>query len=103
MPQTVVTILGEDFRFECRENEQRRLSDLARALDQRLQAFGEEGAGLRRLALVALSLMDEAQAVGAALARAHAEIERLSDAIVEARIKEDPSQPPGAGRVASLV
>lgn len=77
MPQTVFSILGEEFRFECAANEERRLRDLAAALDERLQVG--EGAALARLVAVALSLLDEAQASGAALARARGEIERLSD------------------------
>jgi cell division protein ZapA (FtsZ GTPase activity inhibitor) len=80
-----VRILGEDFRLHCAPGEQRRIEDLAKALEARVAAEGETG-DLRRLILTALALMDEAQTTGAALVRARGEIERLNDMIAEANI-----------------
>jgi len=85
--QTVVKILDQDFAIACAEHEQRRLEDLARALEARLAGFSGDPDGLRRLVLTALSLLDEAQAAGAALARARSEIERLTDMVVEAKLE----------------
>ncbi len=80
-----VSILGEDFRLQCAAGEQRRIEDLAKALEARVAAEGETS-DLRKLILTALALMDEAQTTGAALVRARGEIERLNDMIAEASI-----------------
>ena len=85
--QAILRILNEEFCLECSPAEQRRLEDLAAALDTRLSGFSGDADGLRRLVLTALTLMDEAQATGAALVRARGEIERLNDMIAEARIE----------------
>jgi cell division protein ZapA (FtsZ GTPase activity inhibitor) len=103
--RAVIRVLGEAFAVECAPHEQRRLADLAAALDARAAACtGEDGSTMRRLVLAALALMDEAQATGAALARARAEIERLSDLVVEAQLEAAKSAPLGQdqGRVAAL-
>jgi hypothetical protein len=59
---------------------------------------------MRRLVLTALALMDETQASAAALARARAEIERLTDMVVEARLEAAGAAPDTGtrGRVAAL-
>ena len=80
-----VHILGEDFRLHCGAGEQRRIEDLAKALEARVTAEGETS-DLRKLILTALALMDEAQTTGAALVRARGEIERLNDMVAEANI-----------------
>ncbi len=81
-----VRILGEDFHLQCAAGDQRRIEDLAKALEARVAAEGELS-DLRRLILTALALMDEAQTKGAALVRARGEIERLNDMVTEANIE----------------
>ena len=81
-------ILGREFALDCAAHEQRRLEDLAHALDERLASFTGDPDAMRRLALAALSLMDETQAANAALARARMEIERLTDLLVDAKLAE---------------
>ncbi len=93
----VLTILDEEIVLESTPEEERRLRDLAAALEARAKALGAENATSQSLSIIALSLMDEVQAARAALARAHGEIERLNDMVVEARLAsgergEDPSQ-----------
>jgi len=90
--QTVFTILGQEVALDCADEERRRLEDLARALEARLSGFASEPDAARRLILTALSLLDEAQATGAALKRARAEIERLTDLVIDARLE---AQGPG--------
>ncbi len=82
-----LSVLGRDYTIDCTEAEERRLLDLARALEERLQTFGDEADTRRSLIVAALALLDEAQAAGAALARAHGEIERLNDMVVEAKLE----------------
>lgn len=83
--QTVLKVLDRQIVIDCTPEQHRRLQDLAAALDKRLaEASGDP---VRRLALAAIALMDEAQATSAALARARCEIERLSDMVVEARLE----------------
>lgn len=82
----VLTILGEEIALESAPEEERRLRDLGAALEARLRALGAEKAGAEHLLIIALSLLDEVQAARAALARAHGEIERLNDMVVEARL-----------------
>jgi cell division protein ZapA (FtsZ GTPase activity inhibitor) len=98
--EITLAILGQDITISCTPEEERRLRDLAAALEARLAG---EGDSLRRLALTALSLLDEAQAARAALARAHGEIERLTDMVVEARLSTS-AEPTDSdrGRVNSL-
>ncbi|MBS0386794.1 MAG: cell division protein ZapA [Proteobacteria bacterium] len=98
-----VRILGEDFRLECSAGDRRRIEDLAKALAARLGESGET-TELRKLILAALSLMDESQTTGAALARARGEIERLNDMVAEARIEaaEGVCVPQDQGRVKAL-
>ena len=104
MGEAVLRVLGQDYRLECRAEEQRRLEDLAAALEARLSGLTGDEAAMRRLIMVALSLLDEAQASGAALARARGEIDRLSDILVEHRQKVEAA--PGTleerGRVLAL-
>lgn len=102
--RAVLNILNERFALECAPHEQRRLEDLAAALEARLAGFSGDAGAMRRLVLTALALMDEAQATSAALARARGEIERLTDMLVEARLEaqapaEDTDE---RGRVAAL-
>jgi len=101
MPAVLLQVLGQDIRLDCAAHEQRRLEDLAAALDARLAGFSGDEAGLRRLIVTALALMDEAQAKGAALARARGEIDRLTDMLVDARRAEEPLTDE-RGRVATL-
>jgi cell division protein ZapA (FtsZ GTPase activity inhibitor) len=82
--QKTIEILGQSYALECADCDERRLEDLARALEERLAGYS--GDGVRRLVLAALSLIDEAQATGAALERARHEIERLTDLIVDAKL-----------------
>jgi cell division protein ZapA len=98
-----ITILGHEIELACQPLEERRLEDLARALNARLSGFSGEPDAVRRLALTALALMDETQAASAALARARLEIERLTDMVVEAQL-EAATAPDTAdrGRVGSL-
>ncbi|MBK8542848.1 MAG: cell division protein ZapA [Caulobacteraceae bacterium] len=104
--QSTVKILGEDYAIECAECDTRRLEDLAKVLETRLQGFSGDASAMRRLVLVALGLIDEAQATSAALARARMEIERLTDMLVEAQLQaEPPPEPtdtPDRGRVSAL-
>lgn len=85
--QAILNILNREFAVECADRDQRRLEDLARALDARLAGFSGDEDAMRRLVLTALSLMDEAQATSAALVRARYEIERLTDMLVEAKLE----------------
>ena len=100
----IVRVLGEDFRIECSAGDQRRLEDLAAALEARTAGLTGESSDIRKLILTALSLMDEAQSTGAALVRARGEIERLNDMIAEANLDaaEGVSLPQDQGRVKAL-
>ena len=104
--QSTVKILGEDYAIECAECDTRRLEDLAKLLEQRLQGFSGDVSAMRRLVLTALGLIDEAQATSAALARARIEIERLTDMVVEAQLEAQQAAPvldsEDRGRVRSL-
>lgn len=102
--QTTLKILGQDFTVECAEQEERRLQDLAQALDARLKGFSGSESETRRLVLSALALMDEVQTTRAALVRAHGEIERLTDMVVEARLQgeADAADTDERGGVSSL-
>lgn len=101
--QATLTILGRDYAIDCTQEEERRLQDLASALESRLSAFGEDADARRSLILTALSLLDEAQALHAALARARCEIERLTDMVVEAQLEAGAApDTPERGRVGSL-
>ena len=82
---TALRILGEVIELECAPRDRRRFEDLAAALEARLSSFPDDGDANRRLVLAAIALLDETQAVGAALARAHWEIERLNELVAEAR------------------
>jgi cell division protein ZapA (FtsZ GTPase activity inhibitor) len=90
-------ILDQDISIDCAPHEERRLEDLARALDARLRSFPADADAARRLALAALALMDEAQATSAALARARCEIERLTDLVVEAKLEAASAAPADTG------
>ncbi len=104
--QSTVKILGEDYAIECAECDTRRLEDLAKVLETRLQGFSGDTSAMRRLVLTSLGLIDEAQATSAALARARMEIERLTDMLVEAQLQAEPppepSDTPDRGRVGAL-
>ena len=101
-----ITILNRQFTIACTEAEERRLEDLAKALDARLQGCSDPDQ-MSRLVFTALALMDEVQTTHAALARSHCEIERLTDMVVEAKIEAEAAQTatpdtPDRGRVGSL-
>jgi cell division protein ZapA (FtsZ GTPase activity inhibitor) len=102
--QTTLRILGHDIALDCAPSEQRRLEDLAKGLEARLSGFTGDAAGIRRLVITALSLLDETQAAAAALARAHGEIERLNDMIAESRLDaaEGSIPSPDQGRLLTL-
>lgn len=85
--QTIVKVLNREFTIECGEGDCRRLEDLARTLEARLAGFSGDEDAMRRLVLTALSLLDQTQAMSAALVRARNEIERLSDMVVEAQVE----------------
>jgi cell division protein ZapA (FtsZ GTPase activity inhibitor) len=89
MAKVVVHIADEDVAIDCAPHEQRRVSDLAALLESRLAVFAGEPATMRRLVLTALTLMDEAQTAGAALARARGEIDRLNDLVCDAEQHQD--------------
>lgn len=98
-----MTILGQTVELDCQPHEEKRLEDLARALEARANSVKGDAEANRRLILTALSLMDEAQASNAALVRARGEIERLTDMLIDARL-EGCSEPDSAdrGRVGAL-
>lgn len=98
MAEIVIRLGDHEIVLECAPHEQRRLGDLAALLESRLAVYGGEPDMLRRLALTALALMDEAQSAGAALARARVEIDRLNDLACEADAEEG-RQRPEAGRL----
>ncbi|HVY86491.1 MAG TPA: cell division protein ZapA [Caulobacterales bacterium] len=94
---TALRILEWDLSLDCPLEQERRLQDLARALEARLaQLNGREPEAVKRLLLVALALMDETQAAGAALVRAHNEIERLSDQLADANAVQPLARKPAA-------
>lgn len=102
--QAVLNVANQQFTIECADCDQRRLEDLAKALDARLARFSDEDDAMRRLVLTALALLDQTQATSAALALAREEIERLTDMVVEARL-DARSAPVNdeRGRVGALV
>lgn len=85
MPQVSITVLGRSLDLPCAPGEERRTADLAAVLDARLAGLADSGDadGVRRLVSVALALLAENQASGAALSRAHHEIDRLNDLNVD--------------------
>ncbi|MEZ6023824.1 MAG: cell division protein ZapA [Hyphomonadaceae bacterium] len=99
---TVIRVLDEEIQLDCAPGEQRRIEDLATALETRLSAFTGDPDGKRRLVLTALALLDETQAAGAALARARGEIERLTDMVVEAKLEAAEADLSERGRVSAL-
>lgn len=103
MPAIQLRILDRDVRLDCSAHEQRRLEDLAAALNARLAGFSGDADGFRQLALTALALLDETQAKSAALMRARGEIERLTDMLVEARLPANAqAEDDDRGRLATL-
>lgn len=82
-----VTVLGHSVAIKCSERDCRRLEDLAASLNERLGRTIEGQNDTSKLVLLALSLLDEVQAKGAALALARHEIERLTDMVVEAKLE----------------
>lgn len=93
MSEITLRILDQDIRFACAPAEERRLRDLAVALEARLAGFSGDGDAVRQLILTSLSLLDETQAAGAALARAHEEIELLNDLLAETQPDPQPDAP----------
>ena len=81
MAEAKVTVLGRTITLPCAPGEEPRFADLAAALERRL-ASGE-GEPEVRLAQAALLALAEAQRAGAALARAHSEIDQLNDLLIE--------------------
>jgi len=98
-----ITVLGQPVDIACQTFEEKRLEDLARALELRVASVKGDAETTRRLILTALALMDEAQASSAALVRARGEIERLTDMLIDARL-EGCAEPDSAdrGRVGAL-
>lgn len=88
--QAVLNVANQQFTIECADCDQRRLEDLAQALNARLARFSGEDDATRRLVLTALALLDQTQATSAALALAREEIERLTDMVVDARMEAQP-------------
>ena len=84
MAKVTLRVADAEVAVDCAPHEQRRVGDLAALLESRLSVYAGEPDALRRLVMTALTLMDEAQVAGAALARARAEIDRLTDLIAEA-------------------
>lgn len=98
MAEVVVHVAGQEVTVACAPHEQRRVADLVALLESRLAVYAGEPEAMRRLVLAALALLDETQAVGAALARAREELDRLNELSGESQIEiDEPS-----GRVASL-
>lgn len=95
-------IQDRDVSVACAAHDQRRLEDLAKLLNTRLAAFPAEMDACERLALTALSLLDETQARAAALVRARGEIERLTDMLVEERVGAPANIDDERGRVGAL-
>ncbi len=85
--QAVLNVANQQFAIECADCDQRRLEDLAAALNTRLARFSGDDDAMRRLVLTALALLDQTQATSAALALAREEIERLTDMVVDARME----------------
>lgn len=81
MAEAKVTVLGRTITLPCAPGEEARLADLAAVLERRLASA--EGGDEARLAQVALMALAEAQRAGAALARAHREIDQLNDLLIE--------------------
>jgi cell division protein ZapA len=100
--QAVLNVLDSAVTLDCDEGERRRLEDLARALEARLQGFANEPDAQRRLILTALALLDEAQTTSAALARARCEIERLTDLVIDARMEAQSPDTSVRGGVGAL-
>jgi cell division protein ZapA (FtsZ GTPase activity inhibitor) len=102
--QATLNVLGQTIVLECAPCDEKRLQDLAAALETRLGGFCGDADGLRRLVLTSLALMDEAQATSAALARARQEIDRLTDMVVEAKLANagEASLEDERGRVGAL-
>ena len=91
MPEFVLRVGGEAHALDCDAQDMRRLEDLAAELETRLAAFPQDVPAVRRLALTALSLLNECQQAGAAAARAHVEIDRLQDVLAAACQELDPA------------
>jgi len=91
MPAILLQVFGQDIALNCAASEQKRLEDLAAALNARLAGFAGDPDAMRALVLTSLALLDETQATAAALARARGELDRLTDMIVDARA--EPAKP----------
>ncbi|MET0183535.1 MAG: cell division protein ZapA [Caulobacterales bacterium] len=100
MTQIAVSILGKEVSVSCAAADTQRVQDLAKSLDQRLVALAESAPddAVALLTRAALGLMAENQASGAALARAHYEIERLNDLALETEPSPWPRRPVLAAR-----
>ena len=82
-------LLERELDIPCAATQERRVSDLAMALEARIRQAAVADDEVTRLALAALALVDETQVAHAALERARIEIERLTDLLVEARRAPD--------------
>ncbi len=103
MPALLLKVLDQDIKLNCGAHEQRRLEDLAAALNARLAGFEGDANAMRRLVITALALLDETQVKAAALHRARGEIERLTDLVGDARLGPPaPEKADERGRVVSL-
>ncbi len=93
----------QNLSIACNAHDSHRLTDLAALLNTRLAAYPCEMEMSERLALAALSLLDETQTRAAALVRARGEIDRLTDLLLEARVNAAPlAVDEDRGRVAAL-
>jgi cell division protein ZapA (FtsZ GTPase activity inhibitor) len=99
MAKVVVRVADQEVAVDCAPHEQRRVADLASLLESRLAVYAGEPETLRRLVLMALALMDEAQTAGAALARARGEIDRLNDLVCDAEQHQDSDRAPPRRRL----
>lgn len=86
MAQVNVTINGRVFRMGCDEGQEEAIADLARDVDQRIEAFrtefGEVG-DMRLMIMAALALGDELGEARRRLGALEAETARLRDAQAE--------------------
>jgi len=86
MAPATLRVLDQDLGVDCAAADERRIADLAAALNAQLAALSaREAEPMKRLILVALKLLDENQSAGAALVRARLEIDHLTDLLDEAR------------------
>ena len=87
MPQVNVSIAGRSYLIACGDGEERRLGELAAALDARAQQLATsvgQVSDARLLVMTGLLMSDELSAVQAKLAERDAEIARLKAGLASA-------------------